>query len=688
MTIEDKLDFQEVEDNTKLTDWKKEPSVEDLHDDYIEARKSHKDHSANVEKWLDNLRIEGSAKRPVAKNRSSVVPKLIRKQAEWRYAALSEPFLSSDDIFETAPETFEDKEGAEQAGLILNHQFNTKIRKVNFIDEYIRTAVDEGTVIVRVGWEYKDEEVEVEEPEYELVPVLDPMLAQQMMQQGQEPVQQIQIGTVTRKETRVIKNQPTVNVCNYEDVIIDPTCEGDFDKANFVIFSFQTSISQLKKEGIYKNLDKINTATVSKFVAEGERSEPKDESSFEFKDDLRKKLTAYEYWGFWDINDTGILEPIVATFVGDTIIRLQENPFPDKKLPFVIVQYLPVRKSLYGEPDGALLEDNQNILGAVTRGMIDILGRSANGQMGVAKGSLDVTNKRKFDKGEDYEFNPNISPDRTFYTHTYPDIPRSAQYMIELQNADAESLTGVKAFHSGISGASLGKVATGVRSALDAASKRELGILRRLAQGIIEIGRKIMAMNAEFLSEEETVRITNEEFVTIRRDDLAGNYDIRLTISTAESDNQKAEELAFMLQTIGNSMDMSFMQMILTDIAKLRKMPTLAKKIEEYTPQPNPLAEKEQQLKIALLEAQVMNERAKADENAADLQLKTAKTKTELAKGRNLHSKSDLADLDFLKSDAGITRREQLEDKELEFKQQLDLKAADKLLTADGMVPQ
>jgi hypothetical protein len=159
---------------------------------------------------------------------------------------------------------------------------------------------------------------------------------------------------------------------------------------------------------------------------------------------------------------------------------------------------------------------------------------------------------------------------------------------------EAESLTGVKAYSSGIGSAALGDVAAGIRGALDAASKRELGILRRLANGIVEIGRKIIAMNGEFLSEEEVVRVTNEEFVTVRRDDLPGNFDLKLTISTAEADNQKAQELAFMLQTMGNSMPMDMSQMILADIARLRKMPDLAKKIETYQPQPDPMAQKMQ----------------------------------------------------------------------------------------------
>ncbi len=91
------------------------------------------------------------------KGRSKLVPKLVRKQAEWRYAALSEPFLSTDDLFNTAPATFEDKASAEQNGLVLNYQINCRIDKVKFIDEYVRTAVDEGTVVVRVGWEVEED---------------------------------------------------------------------------------------------------------------------------------------------------------------------------------------------------------------------------------------------------------------------------------------------------------------------------------------------------------------------------------------------------------------------------------------------------------------------------------------------------------------------------------------------------
>jgi hypothetical protein len=273
---------------------------------------------------------------------------------------------------------------------------------------------------------------------------------------------------------------------------------------------------------------------------------------------------------------------------------------------------MPVRASSYGEPDGELLKDNQDITGAVVRGAIDLLAKSANSQTGMRKDMLDVTNKRLFKKGADYEFNGGVDPGQGVYQHKFPEIPRSAFDMLAIQNNEAESLTGVKAFASGINSGALGEGASNAKRAMDAAAKRELGILRRLAQGILAVGRKIIAMNAEFLSEEEVVRITDIKFIQVRRDDLAGNFDLRLVISTAEEDAAKAEDLAFLLQTAGPNMDLDFSKMIWADIARLRKMPGLAEKIEKYQPQPDPIAAAKAQKELELMDAQIEKEKALA----------------------------------------------------------------------------
>ncbi len=691
-----------------LTNWRNAPQLTDLKRDYQDASPSFDTQKTQIALWLDNLFVRNKALVDAPKGNSRIVPKLIRKQAEWRYPALSEPFLSTDDIFNVRPVTWEDRDAAIQNQLVLNHQFNTQLDKTAFIDEYVRTAVDEGTVIVRVGWEFEEELVDKTVPivEYRINPELAPLhehlaqmqaespsqyetdvpdelkTAHEMTKEHGQPIEPVILGQEVRQVMQTIKNQPTVTICDYRNVVIDPSCLGNIKKARFIIYSFESCLADLKKDKKYKNLDQINFDSASP-LASPDHSSGDNQGGFNFADKARKKFVVQEYWGFWDIHGDGILRPFVAAWVGNTMIRMEESPFPDKQLPFVVAQYLPVRKSTYGEPDGALLEDNQKVVGAVTRGMIDIMGKSANGQTGIRKDMLDATNRRKFEKGQDYEFNMNVDPRQGIFMHTYPEIPASAQFMLQLQNMEAESLSGVKSFSQGISGQALGDVAAGVRGALDASSKRELGILRRLSAGIIEIGRKIIAMNAEFLSEKEVIRITNDEFVTVRRDDLPGNFDLKLSISTAEEDNNKASELAFMLQTLGNNSDPGIVRMILSDIARLRKMPDLAKKIEEYQPQPDPLVQKQRELEVALLEAKLDTERAQAIYYRSNAQLDMAKVGTEQAKQSQLQSETDLKNLDFVEQESGVHQERELQRISQQAKSQMEMKAMDHQFKAE-----
>ena len=687
-----------------LVDWKNAPKLQNLKQDYLDAKSTHDAQVNKIEGWLDNLNVTGKALVKTPDGNSKIVPKLIRKQAEWRYSALTEPFLSTTDLFNVAPVTWEDKDAAKQNELMLNHQFNVHIDKTHFIDEFVRAAVDEGTVIVRTGWEFSEEEYEEEVPVVQFQPneafgetlqqiqqlqVENPTrfdidvpdeLKQALeisMQQG-FPMEPVVVGSEVQTKVKTVYNRPTLSVCDFRNVIIDPTCYGDIDKASFVIYSFESSLSELEKDGRYKNLNMVNVDT-SSILGMPDHATTDGSKNFNFSDKPRKKFVVYEYWGYWDIDGSGIVKPFVASWVGDTLIRMEENPFPDKKIPFVVCSYLPVKRSVYGEPDGSLLEDNQKVIGAVTRGMIDILGKSANGQTGIRKDMLDATNRRKFEKGMDYEFNPGVDPRVGVFMHTYPEIPNSAQFMLQLQNMEAESLTGVKSFTQGVSGQSLGQVAVGVRGALDAASKRELGILRRLSNVILKIGRKIISMNSEFLSDEEVVRVTNEEFVKIDRKDLAGNFDIRLSISTAEEDNAKAEELAFMLQTGASSADPGEVRMIRAEIARLRKMPDLAKKIESYQPPPpDPIQQQLQQLELAKLEAEVALLQAKVANEQATAQLNETKIGTEQAKAANLSSDTDIKNLDFVEQESGVKQERAKELHGEQARSQAQLKLLDR----------
>ena len=676
-------------DPKKFVDWENPPSLEDLKKNLEEARTSHQLHVANVNKWLELLRT--SKKVNSQEGRSKVQPKLVRKQAEWRYPALEEPFLSVEDMFVVDPVTAQDVDAARQNQLVLNKQFRVDINKVAFINKFVRTAVNTGTAVLKLSWESREGDCVEEVPVYtksvqENMQVIqqqlqagqiDEQTAQQMAMQQQQNPQPMQIGVKPQKVHKEVINRPVIEVKDSRYVMIDPSCEGVLDNARFVIDQFQTDLSTLKADGRYKNLENIQDSDYESLNYFEYGRDDYGQTDFKFQDRPRKKLVAFEYWGFWDIHNTGVVEPIVATWVGNTLIRLEENPYPDKKVPFVVVQYLPPdNDNIYGEADAALLEDNQDIIGAVTRSIIDLIGRSANAQMGVQKGLLDPINRNRFNKGLDFEFSlVNGKLVDAMYMTKLPEIPNSAIQIIQLQSTEAEALTGTKAFSQGITGDALGNNVGGIRSALDATAKREIGILRRLSDGLKTAGRKIMAMNAAWLSDEEIIRITDDQFVAIHRSDLAGNFDLRITVSTAEVDNQKAQELAFMLQTMGNSVPFDLTKMVLVKIAQLRKLPDLAEAIATYQPQPDPMQQQVQQLQIQLLQAQVANEQAKAYENQADVDLKKAKTQSEMAKAGKTSSEKDRIDLDYINEANGFNHNRDMEKQREMMQNQYDIAA-------------
>lgn len=609
-----------------------------LQADLNDAKPLRKEWDEKIAKWKDwyNGEPYGNEK----KGKSAVVSRDIKRQNEWQHPSLIDPFVSTPDIIKAKPVTWEDAEAARQNELVLNTQFCRQFNRYMFMTKVVKVLAQEGTAVVMTGWEYEDATEEVEYP----IMSIDPYTGQP-----------VQVGTELVEEVVVKKNQPTAKVCRNEDVFIDPTCQDDLNNAQFVIYRYETDMSTLLAEGKYSKarLKKIETDM------RDDDFDSEDDTEFRFKDDPRKKLVVYEYWGNYDVDGDGIAEPIVCAWINKTLIRLESNPYPDQKPPFIVVPFSSVPFQIFGEPNAAMIGDNQQIKTAIYRGIIDNMALSNNGQKGIRKNTLDPVNRNRFYNGENFEFNGSRED---FWDGSYNQLPNSVFNVIELQNNEIESLTGVKGFSGGITGASLGQTATGTRGALDATATRRLDLVRNIAENLIKpLMRKWMAYNAEFLLEEQVVRITNEEFVTIRRDDLEGRIDIDISISTSEDNAAKAQELAFMLQTIGPNEDPSIRRMLMAEIARLQKMPDLAKKLEEYQPEPDPVAMRMQELQVALLEAQVANERAKGRENEVDVYLKTAKAQTEAAKAKALSSDADLKDLSFLERESGIEHAKALE---------------------------
>jgi len=577
------------------------------------------------------------------KGKSEIVSRDIKRQDEWQHASIKDPFVADPDIVKAGPVTAEDRPLAEQNEIVLNNQFCRHFPRYKFMTDVIKLHYSEGTVVTKCSWNYEDETVEEEVPVYG------------MDLQGNV----IQVDTKIVKRLKVKVNKPHAQVCRIEDIYMDPTSEGDMDKAQFVIHRYESDLSTLRKTKKYKNLKKLAAKIGDREGYDNSDYEEEDETEFKFVDKPRKKFLVHEYWGNYDVDGDGIAEPIICTWVEDIILQLESNPYPDEKIPFLVLANNSTPFKIYGEAAAELVGDNQKLNTAIKRGIIDNMANSNNAQKGMRTGSLDPINKRRFLNGKNFEYNGSQGD---FYEGGYNAIPNSVFSVMEQNNNETESMLGVKAFSGGIQGSQLGSTARAAGGVLDAVSVRRVDIVRNIAENLIKpLMRKWMAYNTEFLSEEEVIRITNAEYVPAHPDDLDGSVDIEIEVSTAEDNEAKAQKLSFLLQTLGPEMDQGMRNLIMSQIAKLQRMPDLAIQMANYKPEPDPFVEKMKELEMQKLISEIKERDSRAQENIVDMDMKSAQADLARAKTRELSSNSDMTDLDFTRKVDGTQFNEDMQ---------------------------
>ena len=605
------------------------------------------------------------------KGKSAIVSRDIKKYSEWLQANVLDPFISTPDIVKCYPMNPQSVRSAKAAEIVLNTQFCRQFNRFSFLAKAIKTLDREGTCVLKVGWEYAEEERDMVYTYQQ--PKVDENNQLILDEQGQPLIEEIK---ETKKEIVSLINRPTVMLCRNEDIFIDPTCLGEFDNAQFIIHRFETDLSTLKTDGRYKNIDKLNMPV----------KDPEYDRKgmyFEFTDKPRRKFVVYEYWGNYDMNGDGIAEPIVCAWVDDIIIRLEENPYPDKKPPFIVTPFLPFPFQVRGESNGELLSDIQKLKTAILRGFIDNMANSNNGQIAYKKGALDEVNRRRMLAGENFEFNGHP---QDLFIGSYNQLPSSAFDFLSLLSQEADSLTGINVFGNNQTNSLIGQSGASSRGVIDGGNLRKLMVVRNIAENMLKpLFRKWLELNAELLGDETLFRLSNDTFELIRRDDLYGAIDIDLSISTSEDNAMKNSELGFILQTIGPNEDPEIRKLLLGKMIDNFREPELAEKIRNYVPQPDPLAVAKAQAEIENIQAQTQDLMASAGRTERDGDLKVAKINVEDAKAKLLGQQGNKASLDFYNATRGVDKLHELDklDRQLDSQERIaKAKEEAKLATA------
>ena len=606
--------------------------------------------------------------------KSRVVNRDIKKHASWLESALLDIFTSTENIVKCYPTTPRSTKFAQCAEIILNTQFCRQFNRFNFMSRAISTLLEDGICVVKTGWEFMEEEREVfynvDIPLSMLGQQLQPEVPQEMLQQvSQQDPQQAQLLQLasqpmldelgrqvyhheeqSQREMVAVINQPTAILCRNEDIYIDPTCLGDMTKAQFIVHRYLIDIATLEMDGRYKNLDKIKPKELTSNQDIEDYHIPTD---FEFGDRTRQKMLMYEYWGNLPASgDSDEIKPMVVCWIDDVVIRCEENPYPDKKPPFIVTPFLPKPFDVYGEPHGAILSENQFIKTAIYRGIIDSMANSNNGQIGVRKGALDNVNKERMLKGDNFEFVGD--PGTAMFVGSFGNLPATTFNFLQLVDSESTQLTGVNTFGQNQTTNRIGQdnFSKGV---LDGGNLRKLQIAKNIAENLVKpLLRKWLEYSAELLEDEQVFRITGgDHFEIIRRDDLYGSIDLDMAISTNEDNAIRTNQLAFLLQTIGPNEDPNIRKMIMAEIMKMHRMPELATRIETYEPQPDPLLVAQQQLMIEKLKAEIAELQANAGKIEQDGILKSAKAQAEGERAKQTKAQTDKINLDFIQQQRG-----------------------------------
>ena len=634
---------------SKVT-WINKPTLSDLKKDFESAKPSHQKQLERLDRYdrifKENTNVAQN-KSGQKRKKSQYKSRLAKKKLELIISNIENPVLSTGSMFSLSPKSMAETETTDKNKKILNHQWKMEIDKTELINHGARKYVKEGTCVLKLGWKAVTEQIKIVKEEMKFTS--DPNIIAMMfdkVKENQETTERMKqaliennnmlpigIQQIETEEEVVIENRPKPEIRDNRAIIIDPSAKGIWENVKFLIDIQETSYSTLVQNDSYYNLEYVKNYIAS--TVDGgmnteynkvTMSDADEDDQFEFSDLARKKITMYEYWGYWDINNDGKLVSIVASWIGNRLVRLEENPFPHKEIPYAIAAYNPIDDEFWGEPDSVLLEDDQKATTGVMRAMQDITSESSIGQEFVDMSIFADPNQRfNYEAGKTVYTRKGADIERGIFRKSVEPVPRVLFDMKSIHDEHASLISGTSDF----SGSNNERMTTGVAGQpmkLDSASNREMEILRRFLSMIKRYGELTLSMNKEFLTEDAIIGEGKniEEIGSV--DELSNKFYVDIDVSTPTINNDKASKIMFMMQTNGANMSPQLAALHYSKTASLWNLEDLAESvIEEVNTPPSEAEQMAQQIELERLQLENQETRIRLLSMIKEMEFKDAK---------------------------------------------------------------
>lgn len=477
---------------------------------------------------------------PILSKTSDLVSTDVADTIEWALPSLMKVFTGSDEVITIAGVTEEDDTKAETMQELLVYQLQRQNKFFPILYNWMKDALITGMGIIKCYWErtegYTTEQTTLNNE------------ALQALQQTGVPIVSIEgpdiYGdfVVTYQSPYYVKNAPKIENILVSDFIYSSDAKS-LEEANFVAQKRKVTMSYLREreaQGVYANIDeiKIEDFRQSKIESPIEQviGDKYNDLTFNQEDKARLEVVIYECYTKMDINGDGILEDMIITICGDTIIRIEQNYMG--RHPFFTISPTkdPHRiwvKRSYAELIGEL----QDLKVALTRQIMQNVALNNDPKMLLAEDAINIDDyiqgRKVIRMKSGHSLNEVAMP-----MPVHPLSPQTFQFL-EYIEGQKENRTGITRYNQGLDANSLNKTATGISAILGQSSQRLELIARMFAEtGIYELFRFMVSLNQKFIDQNTVIRLTNKS-LKINPEDLTGNFDLvvnaGISIATKES---------------------------------------------------------------------------------------------------------------------------------------------------------
>ncbi len=433
--------------------------------------------------------------------------------------------VASKPQIDILPREPQDTEYAKVMNKLIDFQWD-EMEMDKVLPDAVKEMLIYGSVIMKVYWSESQRVIE------EMVPVDEsfPELGQ------------------VEDQREVLDEHPVAELVDLYDFFWDPRGT-DIDNCRWVIHRMYRTLDHLKdlqKQGIYKNVDLVETQRMPRMDDEKDQrrsavgiSIPTDIEQMEGGKQIVELL---EYW-----ED----DKVVTIANRAVVIRDESNPHKHGKKPFVKVVDQSVPHEFLGIGELEPIETAQYELNSIRNQRRDNATLALN-RMWIIDNSANVDEDELVSDAGGVVHTNDMAGIRELIM---PDVTASSYKEETEVKADIQQTSGVSDFTRGLGSDSLANdTATGISLIQEAANARFKLKLRNLEGGIQRIGKLMVSLNEQFITEQKVVRIVGNDgeiWDEIKPEDLRGNFDVQVeagsTLPANDAVNRKQTLDAYQL---------------------------------------------------------------------------------------------------------------------------------------------